>query len=187
VSAAEGTGAEGSAQALVPCRSSFHPVLMGLRPDRLDSRYSNQGKKMRRDVVLPLVLLFSTACYHATVDTGLPPSGQEINKPWASGWIYGLVPPATINTMAECPHGVSRVETQQSFVNQLVGLLTLGIYTPMQINVRCAAPGSADAGGGPTLAADIDRSAPIETQQEVLTEAVRQSHEAGQPLYVTLK
>jgi hypothetical protein len=177
----------GQHQAQVPCRPCIHPVLMDLRPKQLVLRFSHQGKKMRRVLVLPLVLLFSTACYHATVDTGLPPSGQEINKPWASGWILGLVPPATINTMAECPHGVSRVETQQSFVNQLVGMLTLGIYTPMQINVRCAAAGSADAGGGPTFAADIDRSAPMEEQQEVLTEAVRQSHEAGQPLYVTVK
>jgi hypothetical protein len=142
---------------------------------------------MRKVLVLPLVLLFSAACYHATIDTGLPPSGQEINKAWASGWIYGLVPPATINTMAECPNGVSRVETQQSFVNQLVGLLTLGIYTPMQINVRCAASGSADAGGGQTLAAEVDRSAPLETQQEVLTDAVRQSQETGQPLIVTVR
>ena len=135
---------------------------------------------MRKFLVLPLVLVFSAACYHATVDTGLQPSGQEIDKNWASGWVYGLVPPSTINTMAECPHGVS-------FANQLVSILTLGIYTPMQINVRCAAPGSADAGGSQTFAAEIDRSAPMEEQQEILTVAVRQSQEAGQPLIVTVR
>jgi len=31
-----------------------------------------------------------------------------------------------------------RVETQQSFVNQLVGFLTLGIYTPMDLRATCA-------------------------------------------------
>lgn len=31
-----------------------------------------------------------------------------------------------------------QVETQLSFVNQLVGFLTLGIYTPMWIKVTCA-------------------------------------------------
>jgi hypothetical protein len=30
------------------------------------------------------------------------------------------------------------VETQQSFANQLVGILTLGIYTPMDIRATCA-------------------------------------------------
>lgn len=32
-----------------------------------------------------------------------------------------------------------KVETQLSFVNQVVSLLTLGIYTPMQVTVSCAA------------------------------------------------
>ena len=138
-------------------------------------------------LVVALVLLFSAGCYHATIDTGLPPSGQEINQNWASGWIYGLVPPATVNTAAECPNGVSRVETQQSFVNQLVGLLTLGIYTPMQINVRCASGSRADAGGGPTLEAEINGSASIQVQRDVLTEAVLEAHEAGQPLLLTVR
>ena len=142
---------------------------------------------MKKLLLVPIVLLFSTACYHATVDTGLPPSGQEINKAWASGWIYGLVPPSTINTASECPNGVSRVETQQSFVNQLVGLLTLGIYTPMQINVRCASGSRADAGGGPTLEAEINGSASIQVQRDVLTEAVLEAHEAGQPLLLTVR
>jgi hypothetical protein len=84
-------------------------------------------------------------CYHATVETGLPPSPQTIEKKWASGWIYGLVPPATIETMQRCPNGVARVETQLSFANQLVNFLTLGIYTPMEIVVTCAASGMEDA------------------------------------------
>jgi hypothetical protein len=78
------------------------------------------------------------ACYHATIDTGLAPSNQVIEKPWASGWVYGLVPPDPVETMSKCPNGVSRVETQLSFANQLVDILTLGIYTPMEIKVTCA-------------------------------------------------
>lgn len=142
---------------------------------------------MRKLLVVPLVLLFSAGCFHATIDTGLPPSGQEINKPWASGWIYGLVPPSTVNTAAECPNGVSRVETQRSFVNQLVGALTFGIYSPMQINVKCASASRADAGGGPTLAAEIDGSASLQQQREVLTGAVLEAREAGLPLLVTVR
>ena len=38
---------------------------------------------------------------------------------------------------------MAKVETQLSFVNGLVGLITLGIYTPMNIKVTCAAGGSA--------------------------------------------
>ena len=48
------------------------------------------------------------------------------------------MPPETVETMRGCPTGVARVETRQSFVNGLVGILTFGIYTPMEIIVTCA-------------------------------------------------
>lgn len=53
--------------------------------------------------------------------------------------IDDLVPPSTVSTSSKCPNGAARVETQLSFVNQVVSLLTLGIYTPMQVTVTCAA------------------------------------------------
>ena len=83
------------------------------------------------------------ACYHATIETGLPASAEVLTKSFASSWIYGLVPPSAVSTASRCPGGVARVETQLSFVNQLVGILTLGIYTPMAIKVTCAGRGSA--------------------------------------------
>jgi len=106
-----------------------------------------------RAVTSLLVVLLLPACYHATVETGATPSTTMIRKGFASSWIYGLVPPKTVETAAQCPGGVSRVETRLSFVNQLVGFLTLGIYTPMEIMVTCAeaatttanAPGAAVA------------------------------------------
>jgi len=93
---------------------------------------------MRR-ISLSLAMVFLLAsCYHATITTGLRPSTVTIEKKWASGWIYGLVPPAAVETMEQCPAGVARVDTQLSFANQLVNFLTLGIYTPMEIVVTCA-------------------------------------------------
>ncbi|MFL5530948.1 MAG: Bor family protein [Gemmatimonadales bacterium] len=83
-------------------------------------------------------LLLLGGCYHATVETGATPSTVVIDQSFASSWIYGLVPPKLVSTTSKCPSGVSKVETQHTFVNQLVGLLTLGIYTPMQIRVTCA-------------------------------------------------
>lgn len=86
------------------------------------------------------LLVSTAACYHATIETGLAPSTTVIEKPFASAWIYGLVPPSTVETQAKCgSRGVSKVETQLSFVNMLVGFITLDIYTPMTIQVTCAA------------------------------------------------
>lgn len=95
---------------------------------------------MKRPSLVMLVavglLLFS--CYHARIETGLTPSSQVIEKPFASCWIYGLVPPSIIKTAMECSNGVAIVETELSFVNQLVGIITFGIYTPMHIKITCA-------------------------------------------------
>ena len=83
-----------------------------------------------------------TGCYHATVETGATPSTEVIHQTFASGWVYGLVPPKTVEAESRCSNGVSKVETQHSFVNELVAFLTLGIYTPMEIKVTCATAGN---------------------------------------------
>lgn len=99
---------------------------------------------MRRQVLLPILApLFLAVCYHATIETGRPLSPEVLEKPFASSWIYGLVPPSPLSTAARCSNGVAKVETKLSFVNQLVGFLTLGIYTPMSIKVTCAGAGAA--------------------------------------------
>ena len=85
------------------------------------------------------LLIAATGCYHATIETGLSPSPQVIEQTFASGWIFGLIPPNTVSTQAKCPKGVSKVETQHSFVNMLVQFITFSIYTPMDIKVTCAA------------------------------------------------
>jgi hypothetical protein len=90
-------------------------------------------------VVAVSCLIASAGCYHATIETGATPSTETIEQGFASSWVYGLVPPSTVATAAKCTHGVAKVETQLSFVNGLVGVLTLGIYTPMSIKVTCAA------------------------------------------------
>ena len=91
------------------------------------------------EMLVMLAVLALAGCYHATIETGLPPSSQTVEDNFADAWVYGLVPPKTVETASQCPSGVARVETHLSFVNQLVGFLTLGIYTPMTILVTCAA------------------------------------------------
>jgi hypothetical protein len=93
-------------------------------------------------VIATMAAALCTGCYHATVETGAAPSTEVIHQAWASGWVYGLVPPKTVEAESRCSNGVSRVETQHSFLNELVAFLTLGIYTPMEIKVTCATAGT---------------------------------------------
>jgi Bor protein len=131
-----------------------------------------------RSYVFLAVALVVAGCYHATVETGAKPSNVTVVNTWASGWIYGLVPPKTVETAAKCTTGVSRVETQHSFANELVGFLTLGIYTPMEIRVTCA---EGAAGATSLLVPD---SASVATWQTAINEAVAKSAAEGHPVYV---
>ena len=122
-------------------------------------------------------------CYHATIDTGLTPSTEVIEQSFASCWIYGLVPPSPVATMTKCTHGVAKVETQQSFVNGLVGIITFGIYTPMEIKVTCAAGSSSMI---PSEMHDIvvDTNASDEQVLDAFSRAANLTVMTGQPVFV---
>jgi len=109
-----------------------------------------------RTIVLVAPLLLLGACFHATIETGLTPSTQVLERKWASSWIFGLVPPKTVETASRCPDGVAKVETQRSFLNQVVEILTFGIYTPMDIRVTCALPAGTSSPQGAVLTVPAD-------------------------------
>ena len=98
---------------------------------------------MPRTTIAALLLL-SAGCYHASIESGRKPGNDKIEKEWASGWAWGLVAPEPIDAQSKCTSGLSKVETEHSFLNGLVGGLTLGIYTPMHLTVTCAAGPTAD-------------------------------------------
>ena len=99
---------------------------------------------MRRTTLAALFVL-SAGCYHASIESGMKPGSNKIEEEWASGWAWGLVGPQPIEAQSKCTSGVSKVETEHSFLNGLVQFVTLGIYTPMHLTVTCAGGANADA------------------------------------------
>ena len=136
-----------------------------------------------RVVLFATILGSATGCYHATIDTDLTPSTRVIDERWASGWVLGLVPPKTVETAAECADGVAQVETKLGFLNQVVGILTIGIYTPMHIRVTCAAPGAASA-APPEHQVSIARAAPVKDVIEAFSVAANEAVESGGTVFV---
>lgn len=136
-----------------------------------------------RSVALLGAVVALSGCYHATIETGLPPGNQTLEKPWASGWVFGLVPPSTVETASRCPNGVARVETHLSFVNQLVALITGYIYTPMTIRVTCAGPGTSmeEAERSQLMIKD---GANLEEKQRAIRDAAELSAREGQPVLI---
>ncbi len=125
--------------------------------------------------------LTGTGCWHAVIDTGLPPSGQTIERPWAMSFAYGLVPPPIVETAAQCPGGVSKVETQHSFLNGLVAAITFEIVTPIDIRVTCA--GGRRGALVPTVDVPAGSVAALTLALELASERARQ---LSAPVYVRI-
>ena len=123
-------------------------------------------------------------CYHATIETGATPSATVVEQQWAAGWIFGLVPPKTVNTSSQCQKGVAKVETQMSFLNGLVAAITFDIFTPMTIKVTCAENrmGALSTGVVEHLAA----TATDEAFQAAFARAAEDAVVAGAPVYVVI-
>jgi hypothetical protein len=135
-----------------------------------------------RPLAILLVTTFvATGCYHQVVATGATPGGTVIERPWTATYVFGLVPAEAISTAAECPSGVAIVETQQTFPNGLVGVLTLGIYTPQTVRITCAASG---AGIGGSRGIDVAANASLDEKATAVRRAIDLAHRTGESVAV---
>jgi hypothetical protein len=136
-----------------------------------------------RRSALAVLALSLTSCYHAVVDTGRPPGTTVIDKPWTNTFVFGLVPASEIDTAAECPRGIARVDTEQSFLNGLVGALTLYLYTPQHVRITCAA-GAGGATGALPNDRVIDAGASRGARAAAVNEAAALADSLGGPVFV---
>lgn len=146
------------------------------------------NKRQRTNFVLAFLSCFFllVGCYHATIDTGLAPGSKTVEM-WKHSWIYGLVPPSVVEAQSECENGVARVETQQSFVNGLVNVLTGGIYTPMTVIVTCAADDMSSAAVDSASVVTVLYGSDYEEIMNAFGQAANKAVAAEQPAYVQFK
>ena len=145
-------------------------------------------KRLQGNFLLVFFSLFLLAgCYHATIDTGLAPGAKTIKKPWAHCFVFGLVPPSVVEAQNECENGVARVETQHSFLNGLVGILTYAIYTPMTITVTCAADDMSSAAVDSAPVVTVPYGSDYEEIMSAFGQAADKAVAAEQPAYVRFK
>jgi hypothetical protein len=83
-------------------------------------------------------LLDTTGCQPVRYRTTLPPSA-ETHAHDEHFFIFGLLGRATVEVWKTCPQGVSAVTVQHSFLNVMAGILSVGLYTPSNVEIVCAA------------------------------------------------
>ena len=127
-----------------------------------------------------LVVLFTSACFHQVVQTGRPAGSTVVDNPWVSTWLWGLVAAQPIDVRQQCPSGTAMIETETSFVNGVVGALTLGIWTPQHVRVTCAS-GSASLPAN-AIQVHIAATSTADERLQMINEAIEQSREQHVPV-----
>jgi hypothetical protein len=88
--------------------------------------------------LLAAIVLSSHACYHAIAFVETDPTVPAVTqRTWVHSFLFGMIPPDEIDARRICRQGMSRVESQLTFWNRLVGVATVGLYTPMTITIAC--------------------------------------------------
>ena len=79
-----------------------------------------------------------SGCFRQTVHSGLTPSETVVQREMVATWLWGIIPATPIDVRPVCQVGVAKVETQQTFINGLAAVVTLGLYSPQWVRVTCA-------------------------------------------------
>lgn len=133
-------------------------------------------------LLVPIVAFALSGCYSAQVTTDKQPSGEVIEKKWATGFVAGLATPgAKIDAAQQCSNGVAMVETEVSFLNQLATFVTFNLYSPMSVTVTCASGGSMS-----TLIPPPDLEDQIEIEDGTLQAAALKSARTAEPVRVEM-
>jgi hypothetical protein len=111
---------------------------------------------MRRTAVGILLLtacVFSGCFKHSVRDERKKP-GTGVTDEWKPYLVLGLVPMGKQTLTSQCPSGIALYEVKHSFLNGLLGAVTLNLFTPMTVSFACAAgerpaPRKSDPGSMP--------------------------------------
>jgi len=92
---------------------------------------------MNRLLALVMCAVLGAGCYKVTYQNLLLPPNGVVHEGTSSFFILALVGDERIPAYVICPGGVSRIETGLSFVDLLLTVVTIGIYTPRSYEIEC--------------------------------------------------
>ena len=92
--------------------------------------------KISIHLVLVVLLLCCSGCFVVQVERSVGAGeAQYIRKNF---YLFGRIGEYAINLDEECPQGTAQFGDRFTFSDVMFGVLTLGIYTPRTVVVRCA-------------------------------------------------
>ncbi len=100
----------------------------------------NRATKLSTVCLLAL-MVFASGCFSVTSrpDGGFKTAGKPTFEQRQDFFLWGLVGESHIDTKAVCGgKKVVQMQSQRTFVDGLLGLVTLGIYAPESARVWCS-------------------------------------------------
>ena len=119
------------------------------RSHRLGQRHTNllrstlrcdSGSTLRQQPGLVLAALLS-GCWVHEFQTGRP-RGGAVHDEGAFFALWGLVPNRDFDLDVYCPEGAAYFKNEQTFLDGLLGTVTLGILTHRTVTIECAGTGA---------------------------------------------
>ena len=92
---------------------------------------------MLRTLLLGGAVLLSSACHTMKFDVGSGPVDQVVYER-KSFYLGGLAPTVNVDVSEHCPNGAVAIREETTFVDGLLSLVTLSIYTPRSSWYYCA-------------------------------------------------
>ena len=85
--------------------------------------------------------LTSAGCHtlHFWVGDAAP---ERVEYDWQSFFFWGLTPEKTVDVREHCPNGAVAIREEKTFFDVMLGIVTLGIWTPRSSWYHCAPAGS---------------------------------------------
>jgi hypothetical protein len=103
-------------------------------------------------------LALTAGCYKATFYRDPQMTSGVAHEEWTDFFLFGLVGNEVVDVEKYCPaNSVAMVRTGANLGTGLVGVVTLGIYTPHKVYVTCAAATQAHGADEATLLARSSR------------------------------
>ena len=94
----------------------------------------------RFGIAVAIASLLLSACHTMRFEVADGPEGEVVHDR-KSFWLGGLVNTQHVDVSQFCPNGAVAVREETTFVDGLIGFVTLSIYTPRSSYYHCAAGG----------------------------------------------
>jgi len=95
-----------------------------------------------KTLVRVIVIALSVACSGCfVVQVERPIGAAEARYTRQHFFLFGRIGEFDVDLARECPEGVASFGDRFTFSDALIGLLTVGIYTPRSVVIRCSVGG----------------------------------------------